>query len=99
MATEKKLDSTGTDGRPLRVLISAGEASGDMYGAELMAALRELTEYTEEEYPTSAKRGQIWGTLEAKFQGATATATTPLKPNPGLNGPPGAEEIEDGIQR
>jgi lipid-A-disaccharide synthase len=28
--------------RPLRVLISAGEASGEMYGAELLAALREL---------------------------------------------------------
>jgi lipid-A-disaccharide synthase len=39
-----------------------------MYGAELMAALRELTEYTEEEYPTSAKRGQIWGT-HAEFFG------------------------------
>ncbi len=26
--------------RPLRVLISAGEASGEMYGAELLAALR-----------------------------------------------------------
>ncbi len=39
---ENNLDSTPTAGRPLRVLISAGEASGDMYGAELMAALREL---------------------------------------------------------
>ena len=28
--------------RPLRVMISAGEASGEMYGAELLAALREL---------------------------------------------------------
>ena len=28
--------------RPLRVLISAGEASGEMYGAELLTALREL---------------------------------------------------------
>lgn len=28
---------------PLRVLLSAGEASGEMYGAELIAALRELT--------------------------------------------------------
>jgi lipid-A-disaccharide synthase len=28
--------------RPLRVLLSAGEASGDLYGAELIAALREL---------------------------------------------------------
>ncbi len=27
--------------RPLRVMISAGEASGEMYGAELLAALRE----------------------------------------------------------
>ncbi|HLK32674.1 MAG TPA: hypothetical protein VKT29_06260, partial [Terriglobales bacterium] len=26
--------------RPLRVLISAGEASGDMYGAQLIEALR-----------------------------------------------------------
>ncbi len=39
---EKNLDSAPTAGRPLRVLISAGEASGDMYGAELMAALRDL---------------------------------------------------------
>jgi lipid-A-disaccharide synthase len=38
MSTEKNLNSL----RPLRVLISAGEASGDMYGAELMAALRAL---------------------------------------------------------
>jgi lipid-A-disaccharide synthase len=29
---------------PLRVMISAGEASGEMYGAELLAALRELTQ-------------------------------------------------------
>ncbi len=28
--------------RPLRVMISAGEASGEMYGAELITALREL---------------------------------------------------------
>lgn len=28
--------------RPLRVMVSAGEASGEMYGAELIAALREL---------------------------------------------------------
>ena len=28
--------------RPLRVMISAGEASGEMYGAELLTALREL---------------------------------------------------------
>ena len=28
--------------RPLRVMISAGEASGEMYGAELLSALREL---------------------------------------------------------
>ena len=28
--------------RPLRVLLSAGEASGEMYGAELIAALRDL---------------------------------------------------------
>jgi lipid-A-disaccharide synthase len=28
--------------RPLRVMISAGEASGEMYGAELLEALREL---------------------------------------------------------
>jgi lipid-A-disaccharide synthase len=29
--------------RPLRVMISAGEASGEMYGAELLEALRELS--------------------------------------------------------
>src|SRR5271157_5988468 len=29
--------------RPLRVMISAGEASGEMYGAELLTALREQT--------------------------------------------------------
>jgi len=28
--------------RPLRILLSAGEASGEMYGAELIAALREM---------------------------------------------------------
>src|SRR6266542_6587885 len=43
--------------RPLRVLLSAGEASGEMYGAELIAALR-----AEGAFPTSAKRGQMWGT-------------------------------------
>jgi lipid-A-disaccharide synthase len=40
MPSEKYLNNNLT--RPLRVLISAGEASGDMYGAELMAALGEL---------------------------------------------------------
>ncbi|HVJ06069.1 MAG TPA: lipid-A-disaccharide synthase [Candidatus Saccharimonadales bacterium] len=36
--------SNGTNlaSRPLRVMISAGEASGEMYGAELLTALREL---------------------------------------------------------
>ena len=68
MPTGKNLNSTGTAGRPLRVLISAGEASGDMYGAELMAAVREMAEYTED-VPTSAKRGQIWGTLAPEFFG------------------------------
>jgi len=38
MSNSKNLDSR----RPLRVMISAGEASGEMYGAELLTALREL---------------------------------------------------------
>ena len=38
MSTANNLHSQ----RPLRVMISAGEASGEMYGAELLAALREL---------------------------------------------------------
>lgn len=38
MSNAKDLDSR----RPLRVMISAGEASGEMYGAELLTALREL---------------------------------------------------------
>lgn len=37
---EKRPD--GPASRPLRVLISAGEASGDMYGAQLIEALRRL---------------------------------------------------------
>ena len=45
--------------RPLRVLLSAGEASGEMYGAELISALREMIPS-----PTSAKDGQIWATIE-----------------------------------
>lgn len=39
MFNEKNIET----GRPLRVMISAGEASGEMYGAELLAALRELS--------------------------------------------------------
>jgi len=42
MSTEKILDSRRSPGK-LRVLISAGEASGEMYGAELLEALRKLT--------------------------------------------------------
>jgi lipid-A-disaccharide synthase len=38
MSTGNNLDKQ----RPLRVMISAGEASGEMYGAELLTALREL---------------------------------------------------------
>jgi lipid-A-disaccharide synthase len=38
MSNEKNLEV----GRPLRVMISAGEASGEMYGAELLMALRAL---------------------------------------------------------
>jgi len=38
MSSEVKLNQQ----RPLRVMISAGEASGEMYGAELLTALREL---------------------------------------------------------
>jgi lipid-A-disaccharide synthase len=34
--------STSAGVRPLRILISAGEASGDMYGAQLIEALRRL---------------------------------------------------------
>jgi lipid-A-disaccharide synthase len=45
--------------RPLRVLLSAGEASGEMYGAELIAALREMIAS-----PTSANCGQMWATTE-----------------------------------
>jgi lipid-A-disaccharide synthase len=71
-------------GRPLRVLLSAGEASGDMYGAELMRALRALPTSADQEQirgthtgstapsasPTSAKNGQIWGTSnEVEFYG------------------------------
>ncbi len=52
--------------RPLRVLLSAGEASGEMYGAELIGALRELCEGA---FPTSAKSGQIWGTGALEFFG------------------------------
>ena len=37
---EKRPDAAGP--RPLRVLVSAGEASGDMYGAQLIEALRRL---------------------------------------------------------
>jgi lipid-A-disaccharide synthase len=70
MARENNLDSTPTAGRPLRVLISAGEASGDMYGAELMAALRELCGGDgPPASPTSAKRGQIWGTCPVECFG------------------------------
>jgi lipid-A-disaccharide synthase len=39
MSNTKNLNSP----RALRVMISAGEASGEMYGAELLAALRELS--------------------------------------------------------
>jgi lipid-A-disaccharide synthase len=42
MPGNSNLNSNRTLNRPLRMMISAGEASGDMYGAELMAALREL---------------------------------------------------------
>jgi hypothetical protein len=35
--------------------------------------------------PTSANGGQKWGTRKSKSR---ATATTPLKPTAGLNGPP-----------
>jgi lipid-A-disaccharide synthase len=38
MSNGNNLDAPG----PLRVMISAGEASGEMYGAELLAALRAL---------------------------------------------------------
>ena len=38
MSNGNNLDAPG----PLRVMISAGEASGEMYGAELLTALREL---------------------------------------------------------
>jgi lipid-A-disaccharide synthase len=38
MSTGNQIDSN----RPLRVMISAGEASGEMYGAELLTALREM---------------------------------------------------------
>ena len=46
--------------RPLRVLISAGEASGEMYGAELLAALREL--HAEAGNACAAGRRRDWGT-------------------------------------
>jgi lipid-A-disaccharide synthase len=64
MPTENNPNSTRPLTRPLRVLISAGEASGDMYGAELILALRKLCSGAGEvqALPTSAKRGQIWGT-------------------------------------
>ena len=55
MADQQPLNSN----RPLRVLLSAGEASGEMYGAELISALREM-----HAAPTSAKSGQMWGTIE-----------------------------------
>ena len=51
--------------RPLRVLLSAGEASGDMYGAELIAALRDALIQPENAAlremfasPTSAESGR-----------------------------------------
>jgi lipid-A-disaccharide synthase len=37
---EKRTTLVSTTVRPLRILISAGEASGDMYGAQLIEALR-----------------------------------------------------------
>ncbi len=39
MSNQKNIET----GRPLRVMISAGEASGEMYGAELLMALRAST--------------------------------------------------------
>jgi lipid-A-disaccharide synthase len=38
------IENQGESKRPLRVMVSAGEASGEMYGAELIAALREMYE-------------------------------------------------------
>ena len=57
---------TTNSNRPLRVMISAGEASGDMYGAELIAALRAMSATGDgvPAPPTSAESGQIWGTVE-----------------------------------
>jgi len=70
MPAKNNLDSTQTDGRPLRVLISAGEASGDMYGAELMGALRGLgAEDRPPASPTSASRRQLWGACPPEFFG------------------------------
>ncbi len=70
MPAKNNLDSARTDGRPLRVLISAGEASGDMYGAELMGALRELAaEDRPPASPASANRSQLWGTCPLEFFG------------------------------
>jgi lipid-A-disaccharide synthase len=42
--------------RPLRVMISAGEASGEMYGAELLSALRELRGPGNAALPTAGAR-------------------------------------------
>jgi lipid-A-disaccharide synthase len=42
--------------RPLRVMISAGEASGEMYGAELIAALREQAGSTVECFGMGGER-------------------------------------------
>jgi lipid-A-disaccharide synthase len=66
MPDENNLNSTARLDRPLRVLISAGEASGDMYGAELMAALRERcgAESGNAATDAAAGRGRTGGAVE-----------------------------------